>query len=219
MALTDSRGFSSRRSFIGLAAVGYPASCLHAQTEFWNTKDPTTYSEDERSRILHSSPWATTARAEAPRGVGRGATLVAAAPIAEQVGPPSKGGDTGVRTLPSVGATAPPEDANARESLAFYGQVTIRWESAIPILQITRTVLPVEFLDHYVISVTGLPAGVLSIGWNLASAALTAQRHSPERAEFVGLTGDKLALLFAFQKLHPPIKESDRALSFIMNLT
>jgi hypothetical protein len=56
------------------------------------------------------------------------------------------------------------------------------------------------------------------MGWNLATATLTAHRHSPQRAEFVCLTEDKLALLFAFQKLHPPIKESDRALAFIMNL-
>ena len=123
------------------------------------------------------------------------------------------------QSFPSLDATPPPEDANARESLAFYGQVTIRWESATPILQITPSVLPVEFLDRHVISVTGLPSGVLSIGWHLASAALVARGHSPERAEFVGLAGDKLALLFAFQKLHPPIRASDRTLSLVMNLS
>jgi hypothetical protein len=211
-------GRRTRRAFITLAAVSLPASRLLAQTEFWNTKDPNTYSEEEKYRVLHSSPWATTARAEAPRGVDRGPTLVPATPVGEQTGPPSKGGGR-VMTLPSLDATPPVEDANSRESLAFYGQVTIRWESAIPILQITRSVLPVEFLNHYVISVTGLPAGVLSIGWHLASAALAARGHSFERAEFVGLAGDKLALLFAFQKLRPPIKESDRTLSFVMNLS
>lgn len=220
MAQTDLCGSSSRRSFIGLAAaVGYPASCLLAQTEPWNTKDPVSWSEDDKYRLLHGSPWATIARAEAPSGVDGGPTLVAAAPIGSRLEPPGKGGDIGVMPFPSGDATSPPENTNARASLAFYGQVTIRWESAIPVLQITRTVLPVAFLEHFVISVTGLPDGVLSIGWKLASAVLAAPRHSPERAEFVGLTEDKLALLFAFQKLHPPIRKSDGALSFNMTLS
>jgi len=213
MAPIGSGGLSSRRTFIRLAAVGYPALCL-AQTEYWNTKDPTAYSEDEKYTMQHSSPWARTARAEVPGAVPSGLQLVVAPAVAG-------GGRIGKPTPPPpADATPPPEVANARETLAFYGQLTVRWESAKPILQITQTVLPAEFLNHYVISVTGLPAGVLSIDWtNLAAATLTAPRHSPERAEFVSLTGDKLALLFAFRQLHPPIKENDGMLSFTMNLS
>jgi hypothetical protein len=41
------------------------------------------------------------------------------------------------------------DKGDANQSLAYYGQVTVRWESAKPILQITGTPIPKEFRNHY----------------------------------------------------------------------
>jgi hypothetical protein len=113
-----------------------------------------------------------------------------------------------------------PQPEPAKEALAFYGAVAVRWESAEPILQVTRTFLPDQFKNHYVISVTGLPAGILSNSSTpLPAAVLSARKDPPEQAEFVALTSDKLTLLFAFPKRNPEIKASDKALAFRMDLS
>jgi hypothetical protein len=212
----SSSGVSSRRSFIRLATIAWPASCLLAQTEFWNGKDPRNYSDDEKHQILNNSPWAKTARAEAPGGDS-------IQPVGDfncRSAPPSGSGTCGQKPTAILHASPPPEAA--RESLAFYGQVTVRWESAKPILEVTRMVLPDQFRNHYVISVTGLPVSVLSNtsnGTPLPTAVLSMQRRPPEPAEFVALTSAKVALLFAFPKRNPVIAATDKTLSFTMNLS
>jgi hypothetical protein len=218
----DSSDVTSRRTFIRLGAIACPVSCLLARTEFWNTKDLTNYSDDEMHRMVNNSPWAKTTRAEAPgvesiqpvAGCGAPAASTSGAPLPTRT--PSPCGarqDTG-----AVHASPRPDDA--KEALAFYGQVTVRWESAEPILQVTRTLLPDQFRNHHVISVTGLPAGILSNGSTpLPAAVLSARKRPPEQAEFVALISDKLTLLFGFPKRNPVIKASDKALSFSMDLS
>ena len=209
----DRPGFShvtSRRTFIGLGVIACPISRLLAQTEFWNTKDPTNYSDDEKHRMVNNSPWAKTTHADAPVGAVR-----------RMDGFKSVGClDCAPKHPKTVMVQASPQREDSNGTLAFYGQVTVRWESANPILQVTQTALPNEFRNHYVISVTGMPVGVLSnASTPLPTAVLSARKGPPEKAEFVALTSDKRTLLFGFPERNPVIKASDKALTFRMDLS
>jgi hypothetical protein len=151
---------------------------------FWNSKDPN-YSDDEMHRMVNNSPWAKTTRAEAPGVDSIQSVGFCGAPSASTNGTPlptrPTPGSCGARQDTGI-VQASPRLEDAKEALAFYGQVTVRWESAEPILQVTRTLLPDQFINHYVISVTGLPAGILSNGSTpLPAAVLSARKRPPER--------------------------------------
>jgi len=213
----DSSDPTSRRRFIRLGAIWCSLSCVLAQPQFWNTKDPSDYSDDEKHDIVANSPWAKVTHADAPGVSMRRLDGFAPAPCS-----PSIAGSCAPNHPKTVVVEAGQQPEDAKEVLAFYGPVTVRWESAKPILQVTRTALPNEFRNHYVISVTGLPVGILSrtsSGTPLPTAELSAGKHRPQKAEFVALTSDKLTLLFAFPNSNPAIKASDRTASFKMNLS
>ena len=197
----------SRCTFIKLSAILCSLSCLLAQPKFWTTENPTDYSDDEKRAMVVDSPWAKVTRAEVP-----GVTMRHTAGFKSVPGAAKHPKTVAVQSSPQP----EPDDG----ALAFYGPVTVRWESAEPILQVTRTYLPDQFKNHYVISVTGLPSGILSNGSTpLPAAVLSARTGPPERAEFVALTGDKRTLLFAFPKRNPAIKARDKALSFRLDLS
>jgi hypothetical protein len=211
----DSSDFTSRRTFIRLGTIACSLSCVLAQPQFWNTKDPTDYSDDEKHAMVANSPWAKVTHADAPGVSVRRLDKFAPVPCS-----PSIPGSCAPNHPKTVVVQASPRPEDATQALAFYGPVTVRWESAEPILQVTRTSLPDQFRNHYVISVTGLPAGILSNGSTpLPGAVLSARKGPPQQAEFVALTSDKLTLLFAFPKRTPAIKASDKALSFRMDLS
>jgi len=129
----QAREFGRRRFLIGAMGAGLTlahASRMFAATEFWNTKDPSAWTEDEIHILTSKSPWARTATpsvkgaddpTEAPGGgAGRGGR-----------------GGPGFRIV---------EEA-----------IIVRWESAQPILDALRAPLAAEFDGHYVLSVTNLP--------------------------------------------------------------
>jgi hypothetical protein len=106
--------------------------------------------------------------------------------------------------------------ADSKHSLAFYGQVTVRWESAKPMLQITGIPLPEEFRNHYVISVTGLPAPLL--GEMPVAALSSSNKHRHISAQLVRLL-DKQTLFFAFSSRGLPLKTEKIAIVFTMHLS
>jgi hypothetical protein len=206
------RDVASRRSFLRSTAILCSLRCVAAQPRFWNTKDPNEYSVDETREILTNSPWAKTTRAEAP-----GANPQAAGVLLQPC-----------PTAPATCASRQPQvvdprshSGNTKDALAFYGRVTVRWESAKLILQVTHRPLPTEFASHYVIGIAGLPANVVSRGPNTPppAAVLSVGSHPPQQAEFVALTSDNQTLLFAFPKPTPAIQASDKSVSFAMNLS
>jgi hypothetical protein len=212
----DFSDVTSRRTFIRMGTIASSLSCALAQSQFWNTKDPADYSDNEKHGLIASSPWAKVTKADAPGVSMRRLDSFAPAPCSPYI-PRSC-----TSNRKTVVVHASPQPGDAKEAFAFYGPVTVRWESAKPILQVTRTELPNEFRNHYVISVTGLPVSVLSQTSNgapLPTAELSAGRHRLERSEFVALTSDKLTLLFAFPKGNPLIKASDKTVSFTMKLS
>src|SRR5579863_6369861 len=125
MALIRSFDSFDRRRFL-IGALGFGSRLFAA--EFWNAKDPSTWTEDEIVMMTTKSPWVREAipnirNADDPTG---GSVLGDAS-----------GGRMGRRRTPM--------------------KVVVRWESAQPILDALRAPLAAEFEGHYVVSVTNLP--------------------------------------------------------------
>jgi hypothetical protein len=196
-------------------AIVFPFGYAFGQTAFWNGKEPRSYSDSEKAQILTNSPWAKVVHSEAktPGPAGTWGNFASSPGGDRNSGPPS-------RHSASFSTRAPAPKADVKSPLAFYGPVTIRWESASPIRELTDISLPRSFENHYVIGVKGLPAGVLRPdGYWLPHASLYEVDGQSKVAEFVALTGDKLTLLLAFPVFDPPITASDKTIVFTMNLT
>ncbi len=194
-------------------SVGY----AFGQTAFWDAKEPRNYSDSEKLQIMTDSPWAKVVRSgskipgpaatggifdSSTNGLGRELS-----PVAMRTQHP----------LPTP-SPAPEPQPDSKHPLAFYGQVTILWETASPIRELTETALPDAFVNH-VIGVKGLPALVLKQRGALSpEASLSAGKHRLQ-AEFVALTGDESTLLLAFPLFHPEITASDKSIVFAMKLT
>ncbi len=125
-------GLLDRRHFLtgalGCGATLLQPSLVFAGTEFWNAKDPSTWTEEEIVLLTSKSPWVREAvpnikNAEDPTG---GSVI-------------GEGGAKGM--------------GRRRASVT----VIVRWESAQPILDALRVKLPSDFDGRYVLSVTNLP--------------------------------------------------------------
>jgi len=104
------------------------ASRIYAAKEFWNLKDPSTWTEEDIVLLTSKSPWAR----EAVPNIKNADDPTGGTVLGEQ-----SGGREGRRR-------APPK-------------VIVRWESAQPILDALRAPLASDFEGHYVLSVTNLP--------------------------------------------------------------
>lgn len=96
---------------------------------FWNSKDPSAWTEEEIITLTTKSPWAKAAEASF-----KGASD----PTEDTGGGPAGGRGGGFRN-------------------SAFDSIIVRWESAQPILDALRAPLAGEFADHYVLSVTNLP--------------------------------------------------------------
>ena len=195
------------------SAIVFPAGYSFGQSAFWNGKEPQSYSDSEKAQILTNSPWVKVVHSEAetPGPAGTWGNFASSPGGDRNSGPPSRH---------SASLSPPAPKADVKSPLAFYGPVTIRWETASPIRELTDIALPNAFENHYVISVKGLPASVLrpDVYW-LPHASLYELDGQSRVAELVALTGDKLTLLLAFPVFDPPITASDKTIVFTMNLT
>jgi hypothetical protein len=149
----------SRRNLLlaGMTVVASPVIQLYGrETDFWNKKDPEQWSQDEIDRLITNSPWAkqikvaigSSDRRVPDRGAtsgGAGRNIGIGIPGLGGLGIPGLGGGG----LGRGGAARLPET-----------KVVVRWESAKPVLDALHTKLPSAFADHYVISVSGVPASL-----------------------------------------------------------
>jgi len=130
-------GELGRRRFLtgalGSAVTLVSVSRMFAATEFWNAKDPSTWTEDEIRTLTSRSPWARTA-VPTFKGVDD--------PLEASGGGPEAGGRGG--------------GGNFRRTTSAPNLI-IRWESAQPILDALRAPLAADLAGHYVLSVTNLP--------------------------------------------------------------
>ncbi len=194
---------SRRRVLIGALGSGVTltqASRLFAATEFWNAKEPSTWTEDEIVILTTKSPWVREAvpnirNAEDPTG---GSVLGE-----------SSGGRAGRRRAPLT--------------------VIVRWESAQPILDALRAPLSAEFEGHYVLSVTNLPLGAarrpgrgdettpdetldrIQNGATLEVKGKDAAEAGIVRRTHIG------SILFGFSKDQLRLTSSDREIIFALN--
>ena len=123
--------FDRRRFLTGALGSGVTllhASRLFAGKEFWNVKDPSTWTEEEIVMLTSKSPWVREAipNIRNPDDPTGGSVL-------------GEGGGKGM--------------SQRHASLTVY----VRWESAQPILDALKGTIPAEFEGHHVVSVTNLP--------------------------------------------------------------
>ena len=153
--------------------LGLGASCCgaglqgwaFAAVEFWNDKEPSAWSKKEIHRLLSRSPWAKVAAL-----MIRGAPGGVLDDIARPRGTGGRGSGMG---LPGAGA-----EGSGRGGAEMGGtpqiSVLVRWESAAPVREAARQLVPAEALEYYIISVSGLPA---------AGHGLETPTEGPESAE------------------------------------
>lgn len=144
----------ARRTALRLTAASAAWSLapgLFAASDFWNRKPPAQWSDREIEQLTTHSPWAkevngdfmsdadyTTNGAEGPQ-IGRGGQIER--PGADSSGQFQMGGD--------------------HPQMKHREPVTVRWESAQPIIDAGGTPLSPEFASRWVIGVTGLPVGIM----------------------------------------------------------
>jgi len=133
-----------RRDWTMLAGTGVFGIRLYgADTDFWNRKGPSEWTDEEIQRLLTKSPWAKQASTIVEPGA-RGSS----SGVGPGTGPVVSGAGLGRGgpQRPETGNTAPPTT-----------QGLVVWESAPVILDARKKPLPKEFKDHYTLSVSGVP--------------------------------------------------------------
>jgi hypothetical protein len=130
--------------------------------EFWNSKDPSQWTDKETAQILNHSPWAKQASIESqgnqsrmgmPGGGGMGRSGGGMGGAGGGMG----GGMGGGRGM-GGGGVGQERDGGEWGGGSQNLHALVRWESAAPVTAAEKKSAPAEAAQSYVISVTGLPA-------------------------------------------------------------
>lgn len=125
--------------FVGL---GLPALAFaHPPADFWDSKDPKDWTDDERKQLLTNSPWAREASVKYNSG-------------ASGIGMMGAGGTrraTGGRVPVNQGSTANTGDA----PLPTRYDAVVRWESSLPIREASRNKSKDDPAANYILCVAG----------------------------------------------------------------
>ena len=148
----------TRREWLQAAAMGFAGPCLWAaRKEFWETKDPATWSNEEKEALLGHSPWARDgfARMEEKRqptvGYARMGSGASTCPIPSPGLPPG-----GLKSVP-IGETIPPRPPKPGSGQPLQFRVLARWETAKPVRLAGGPEVPEMTGQFYVIRLRGLP--------------------------------------------------------------
>jgi len=147
----------TRRQWLKIAILGPAApAVLSARKEFWETKDPATWSEQEKEILLYQSPWARTGFArmvvEKKRHQAYGSD---GRPDTGMPRPASPGVPGGTRSVP-IGEPIPPvPNPDPGEPIEF--RVLARWETAKPVRLAGGPEVPELTGQFHVIRLRGLP--------------------------------------------------------------
>ena len=230
-------GFEIPLVFAGVRAWAGPAG------EFWNSKDPSEWSDEEVGRLLTDSPWAKEVAAEfdfpsAGRGgadersVGRRGM---GGSMGGRGGMSGRGGmNNGGRGVPGGGGTGSgTPGGQSGEGPAHGSKILIRWETAKAVRDAARKALASDPAGDYVISVSGL--GVLGrsrrgTGGDSAeeeserrtaveerlrdSTELQRKGQPPLHPERLETAQDG-TILFFFTRDYHPIKANDKEVTFV----
>lgn len=204
----------SRRTL--LTMIGAAPFCTAAN--FWDKKPSTSWSGDEILQITTRSPWAKETNLDFEFAEGGHFEVPGS-------GSPYGGQDGGGR-----GATI-----ERPAGVLKRAPVLVRWESAQPIRDALLAPLPRDFADHYVLSVSNVPATAMLPEKRLttdappvslqsflddlqASATLEAQGKEPAGAGVVRrMTGSDSTYLFGFSKELLPLTVKDREVVFTLH--
>jgi hypothetical protein len=129
-----------------------------ARKQFWDTKDPANWSDDEKQAVLSQSPWAREGYAlmelgkspDTGPGYGNDGRRAVDIPQVRPGAPPG-----GVKSVPLGEPMPPVPDPNARLPVKF--RVLARWESARPVRLAGAPALPDSSGQFYIIRLRGLP--------------------------------------------------------------
>jgi hypothetical protein len=240
----ENRRSENRRSKVRLNRRRLLCGCLtclgpraFAAADFWNRKPSSAWSAEEIEQLRSKSPWSRKVRSEVSGGAAstmdregsRGSFGGMSGADSNGISVTS-GGSRGGR--PSTGLDGP---ASIGGTQAW---VVVCWESARPLLDAAKVELPSSFRDHYAVSLTGMPFGILraelssaspetpepaarqkaAVDYLLAQTTLTAHGRPPVAAGFMVQNQERQSLIFAFRRQNPPLQASDREVTFAMNL-
>jgi hypothetical protein len=129
-----------------------------SRNEFWNSKDPASWSNDEKQFLLGQSPWAQEGWVRMEEGKNRRPT--------QGYGNDGRLGNDmpdvrpgvplgGVRSVPIGETPPPPPNPDPGHPVQFH--VLVRWESAQPVRLAGGPELPELTGQYYVIRLRGLP--------------------------------------------------------------
>lgn len=242
-----------RREFLKLSAgAGWLAAHtlpIFASSNFWNRKPLADWSAEELDQIRTKSPWAKRVGVEFAGGVNRGdgrgsmdragsrgtfGGMTGADSNGISVGGGGRGGG-GLRGYGESGS-----EGNLAAGLPSV-VVIVCWESAEPVLAVTKMRFPADLDSHYVIGITGLPPRLLIMGLNgrgqetqepedpaarqkavverlRRAASLSARGREPHTADIVRQSADKQALIFGFSKSGLPLTTADKDVLFVLKL-
>jgi len=149
----------TRRQWLHAAALSLASPSLRAaRKDFWESKDPASWTADEKQTLLFQSPWARDgfARIEDKKqrpapGYNSDGTQGAQLPDTRPATPAIPGG---VKSVP-IGEKIPPPPKPGGEPVQF--RVLARWETAKPVRLAGGPEVPELTGQFYVIRLRGLP--------------------------------------------------------------
>ena len=145
---------ATRRQWLQAVTI-WPA-CLAvraAPKAFWQSKDPATWTNEEKQILLGDSPWARDGFVRMETEKERRNTIVSTGRDMPDVRPGVPPG--GVRSVPIGEKPPPPPNPDPRHPVQFH--VLARWETAKPLRLAGGPELPELTGQFYVIRLRGLP--------------------------------------------------------------
>jgi hypothetical protein len=143
----------TRRKWLQAAAVWLGAPSMRAaRKEFWDTRDPASWTRTDKQFLLNRSPWAREGfarmeeKSQSGAGYGDGGSEM---PVSRPAVPPQ-----GVQSVP-IGQPLPPAPRADGKAVQF--RVLARWETATPVRLAGGPEVPEMTGQFYVIRLRGLP--------------------------------------------------------------
>jgi hypothetical protein len=204
---------TTRRHFIQFAGAAFaPWSVIWSfAADFWNTKDPDSWTTDEIAKLLKKSPWAKEVTGE------RTTTKKVTDPTMS----PMPGPTVRTRSNPMGLPGSKPPKATSKTVTQYKGEVV--WESAKVIRDAQKTPLPDGFDGQYVLSVKGIPLSRSSSQSALdrlrQATLLQLKGKDPlEPATVQQNTGNGATYYIGFSKEALPISKDDKDLVFTTHM-
>ena len=209
----------TRRSLIQLAGAGFaPWSIIRgfAAADFWNTKDPDSWTQDEIAKLLKKSPWAKEISGERVT-TNKNPSMSTDPSMSPGTSYPYPGSRSRNNPMGMPGSTRAPKPSSSKTVTEYKG--TIVWESAKVIRDAAKTPLPDGFENQYVLSIAGIPLSKGSSRNALDNLRRVSMLHvkgkDPLEAATVQQNKDNGAIYyFGFSKEGLAITKDDKDLGF-----